>query len=490
MPDINSILENENFGQVVNNLCVDTMEYRTPREYLEEYRGERKRRKTSVGWREPKKLAVYSETLKDAEGNPLKIEDKTVDVARIITNFPKKVVRTSVAFMLGGRMTISAEDQNDGFKEFKRVWELRLKMHSILRKFSRCVLSETKAAIIFYPAISIRFDGTKQAALKAKILSEPIQDNTASEFYPHFDDNDDMDGFIHKFQIRIDGITRDRAIIWTREKIITGTQTYGGWEVVDVVNPFGLIPVVYAEVPEPDWDESAPVMDAREMRLSRMADTNDYFSEPIMKTFGETDLPSKETVGKQISFPMKVDSDSGKEYHGDAEYLAWQQSIDSIKKELEETKDEMEGGSATPDFSFNNMKGIGNVSGVSRKFMTLGATIKASENMEVFGPVVQRCISVVVAGISNITNIKYKQQLIDNWITVDFESILPKDPVEDANVLSLANGGLAFNSRQSIVTNSPLTPVGDVEGELARMADDAKADAALTSSIGANAFGG
>jgi hypothetical protein len=208
-----------------------------------------------------------------------------------------------------------------------------------------------------------------------------------------------------------------------------------------------------------------------------------------MKTFGETDLPSKETVGKQISFPMKVDPDSGKEYHGDAEYLAWQQSIDSIKKELEETKDEMEGGSATPDFSFNNMKGIGNVSGVSRKFMTLGATIKASENMEVFGPVVQRCISVVIAGISNITNIKYKQQLIDNWISVDFESILPKDPVEDANILSLANGGLAFNSRQSIVTNSPLTPSGDVEGELARMAQDEKAAATIQSSIGANAFG-
>jgi len=490
MPDINSILENENFGQVINNLCVDTMEYRTPREYLEEYNGERKRRKTSVGWREPKKLAVYSETLKDALGNPLKIEDKTVDVARIVTNFPKKVVRTSVAFMFGGRMTISAEDQNDGFKEFKRVWERKLKMQAILKEFSRKVLSETKAAIVFYPSISKRFDGSKSAELKAKILSQPIQDTVTSEFYPHFDDNDDMDGFIHKFQIRVDGVTRDRAIIWTSEKIVTGTQSYGGWEVVEAANLFGLIPVVYAETQKPEWDEIAPVMDAREMRLSRMADTNDYFAEPIMKTFGETDLPSKNTVGKEISFPIKVDPDSQKEYHGDAEFLAWQQSIDSVKKELEETKDEMDGGSATPDFSFNNMKGIGNLSGVSRKFMTLDATIKASENMEIFGPAKQRCVSVIVAGIANITNIKYRQQLIDNWITVDFDSILPKDPVEDANVLSIANGGKAFNSQQTIVTNSPLTPSGDVEGEIARMADDAKAEATLTSSIGANAFGG
>jgi len=275
----------------------------------------------------------------------------------------------------------------------------------------------------------------------------------------------------------------------TSDKIITGTQSYGGWELVETPNIFGLIPVVYAERPEPEWDEVAPVMDAREMRLSRTSDTNDYFGEPILKTFGETDLPSKKTSGKELSFPIKV-SDEGKEYHGDAEFMSWNQSIDSVKTELEETKSEMEGGSATPDFSFNNMKSVGNVSGVSRRFMTLDATIKASDNMETFGPAVQRCISVVTAGIANITNIKYRQQLINNWITYKFESILPKDPVENATVLSLANGGKPFNSQQSVVSNSSLTPAGDVEGELKRMAEDEKASATLNSSIGANSFGG
>ena len=53
MPSINDILANEDFGQVVSSLCVDTIEYREPREYYKEYHGERRRRKTSVGWREP-----------------------------------------------------------------------------------------------------------------------------------------------------------------------------------------------------------------------------------------------------------------------------------------------------------------------------------------------------------------------------------------------------------------------------------------------------
>lgn len=62
MPGISEILSNDDFSRIVSDLCVDTIEDRDPKEYLEEYNGERRRRKTSVGFREPKKVAVYSDT--------------------------------------------------------------------------------------------------------------------------------------------------------------------------------------------------------------------------------------------------------------------------------------------------------------------------------------------------------------------------------------------------------------------------------------------
>lgn len=74
MPTIDEILSNDDFGQVIGTLCVDVIENREPREYYNEFHGERRCRKTSVGWREPKRLAVYSETLKDKRGNPLRLE--------------------------------------------------------------------------------------------------------------------------------------------------------------------------------------------------------------------------------------------------------------------------------------------------------------------------------------------------------------------------------------------------------------------------------
>ena len=129
MPDIKDILKNEDFGSIVGDLCVDTRENRNPREYMEEYDGDRTRRKESVGYREPKKIAVYSETEKEVdpdtgEEKPRRLEDKTVEVAQIVTNLPKKIVRTSVAFLFGGEMTITAEDPNNGFTEFKNIYKL------------------------------------------------------------------------------------------------------------------------------------------------------------------------------------------------------------------------------------------------------------------------------------------------------------------------------------------------------------------------------
>ena len=63
MPDIKDILRNEDFGSIVGDLCVDTRENRNPREYMEEYNGDRTRRKESVGYREPKKIAVFIKRL-------------------------------------------------------------------------------------------------------------------------------------------------------------------------------------------------------------------------------------------------------------------------------------------------------------------------------------------------------------------------------------------------------------------------------------------
>ena len=209
MASISDILVQDDFGRIVSDLCVDTIENREPREYLEEYNGMRRRRTTSVGFREPKTVAVYSETEEElntqtGKMEPKRLEDKTVPVAKIVTNIPKKIVRTAAAFLFGGDMTITADNTDDAsLEDFKKIFVRKLKMKSVLMSFARKVLSETKAAIVFYPVNKV-INGKKVPELKAKILSLPKDDNVTYEFYPHFDDDDDMDAFIHKFTTKID----------------------------------------------------------------------------------------------------------------------------------------------------------------------------------------------------------------------------------------------------------------------------------------------
>jgi len=308
-----------------------------------------------------------------------------------------------------------------------------------------------------------------------KTLSVPRNENTFSEFYPHFDDNDDMDAFIHRYQVNSNGMIRNSCTIWMADKIITAIDEMGGWVIKEVPNLFGKIPVVYADVFQPEWDEVAFLMDAREMRISRMVDTNDYYGDPMLKTFDVADLPTKDTVGKELSFTSKVHPETQQLYHGDAEYLTWNGSQPSVDKELEETKCELFSGTSTPDLSFDNLKGIGNLSGVARKFMLMDATIKASENMETFGPVVQRCVSVVLAGICNITNIKYRSQLVNNLIDVEFGSILPEDLAESLQTLSIANGGKPINAQRTVTAHSPLTEDLDEEMKLMEEEEDTAA---------------
>ncbi len=480
MPDIKDILKKDDFGSIVGDLCVDTRENRNPREYMEEYEGDRTRRKESVGYRESKKIAVYSDTEKEVdpetgEEKPKRLEDKTVEVAQTVTNLPKKIVRTSVAFLFGGEMTITAEDPNDGFSEFKKVYKRKLKMQSVLKEFARKVLSETKAAIVFYPVT--RDDGKSQ--LKVKILSTPKDSNTECEFYPHFDEDDDMDGFLYKYNAEVDGRICECVKIYTKDTIYSGIMD-GIWKVKRTKNRFGKIPVVYAEVDCPDWDDVANLIDKKEMRLSRLSDTNDYFSEPILKTYGLANLPNKETVGKELNFGMEVDPDTGTSYHGDADYLAWQQSCESVTLELNQLDDAIHSGASSPDLSMSKLMGLGNLSGTSRRFMLIDAEIKASEQMEIFGPAVQRTVAIIQAGMANITHTKYTSQLNDNYIEVEFGSILPQDLAEELKNLETAS---LFNSKETIIKNSPYTD--NVEEELSRKKQDEKDTAQNNSFLGA-----
>lgn len=476
MPDIATILQEPDFKKVVEALCKDTIEGREPEAYLKEYKGDRTRRETSVGNREDKSIDLYSDTEfeEDAEGNqvPKKIGTDTVPVARIHTNIPKKVVRTAAAFLFGGEMNISFMEDNEGTEYFRTMVEKKLKLKAVLKEFARTVMVETKAALLFYPKEVITTKGIV-IELRVRLLSQK-----SGEFYPHFDDYGDMDGFIRKYKAvnPEDAKEHDYAWIQTTEQNITSVDMDGTWVTAAEPNLFGKLSIVYAEQDLPEWEDEATTMDAVEMRISRLFDTNDYFSEPILKSYGATTLPSKKTVGKQIEFEVKVDPDTMKEYHGDADYLTWQQSVESIKLELDTNINEVFSGTSTPNLSFENLKSVGNITGIGMKFMFLDAFIKAMEKMEIFEPAVQRAAHIIIAGITNICDPGMAGQFEENDVEITFGSVLPDDLREEMEVLQIANGNKPINARRTVTARSRFTKDVDEEMKLIEEEDKAEAD--------------
>lgn len=472
---IDEILHLPDFKKTVDILTKDTRENRNREEYLSEYKGERTRRQNSVDNREDKQVEVFSETETEIDKNgnevPKSLGTKPVFVAKVKTNIPKRIVRIATAFLFGGKMNISFAEDSEGSQHFKDVFCDKLKMKSVFNAFANVVKTETKSAMIFYPRPGVDDKGKAITEIKVKILSFKNGD-----FFPHFDEYGDMDAFTRTYKsiYAEDGKEHDFLWIQTSTQELLFVDISGEWKIVDgypQANMAKKITVVYAEQDQPEWEDVAVLIDYYENRLSRMVDTNDYFGDPILKNYGESSLPSKNTVGKQISYPIKVDEETGKTYHGDADYLVWQQSIDSIKLELETLKNEVYAGSSTPDLSFENMKSIGSLSGSAIELMFLEAFIKAAESMEIFGPVVQRSVSVVRALISNVTNTKYANDLKTAKPKVEFSSVLPDDLKEMVDVLVSANGGKPINSQETIISRSPFTQ--NAQEELARIKQEA-----------------
>src|SRR4030043_265795 len=223
MPSISEILEKnkENYKGLIDALSIDTVESRSEEEYHEEYDGVRTRRIKSVGKRENKTYTVMKE---NEDGSLTKTnEKKTVYVSKIIFPFPRKIVRTAVHFLFGGKMVVSAEEPGEAFDEFKRVWSDQLKMQARLKSLARICMIETKAAVLFYPQPAVEGE---EKILKLRAMNLTKEN---SDFYPHFDDYGDMDAFIRKYTKTVDNKPVEYADIYMADKILKLSKESGDW---------------------------------------------------------------------------------------------------------------------------------------------------------------------------------------------------------------------------------------------------------------------
>jgi len=409
------------------------------------YSNERELRDTQVG------KIQQDKTVKNKDG-----ASKLVKQVKLSIPFQKKIVTNSTAFEVGKPVSLipNTENKNAKLPELiKKLWKVN-RIDSIIQKLVYLKKAQTEGALMFF------IEETKAQSLYIKLLSKigfsetkkqiklKILDNRHGTMYPYFDGYGDMKAFVWEF------ITKqgDKSITntWIYDEKNVYKLILGSDEIITVAHGFDRIPIVYVCQEETEWKDAQVLIDRYEVALSKLAGSNDYTAHPMIKVFGEVlNAPDKDEDGKAWMIPIKRDKD-GNEIKGDVQLITNPNSADSTDLELSKIEDLIWGITSTVNLSFNNVKGLGNISGVALTLMFLDSNIKATLNEGDNRTMIERIINVLIGGIITTTNTILKSETNDLYFDVNFNSILPTDLKEAVETVSQAVTAGVMSKRTAI----------------------------------------
>lgn len=418
------------------------------------------------------------EILADPDRLPKTVGDtaetrRTVKHTSEVLNFQKRITDSAVTFLFGKPVKlILNSDNKEPLNLINQVWKQN-KLDYFNKTLARDLFVECKVAELWYiPAVL-------PAKIKIKLLSK----RTGYEFYPHFDDDGDMDAFTVIYTTKDDaGKVQQNTDIYTANLIYRGVKK-DNWEVKISNNLTGKIPIVYYTQDEPEWESVKTEINRIEYLISNFADTNDYFGSPILQIKGRAEqLPKKEDSGKVVEIAPAVNPQTGETtYPGSVEFVTWDRAPEAIKIEYDILKDIIYGMTQTPDLSFNNIKGMSSISGIALRLMFSDALFKSLDKQEIFGAAFERRLSILKSMIAT-TDISKTQMLNDADIDIVFQDVLPVEIDTLIKALSLARGGEPIMSEETAIQMNPL--VLDSEKETERLAGDNSKLKSLAESYG------
>lgn len=406
-------------------------------------------------------------------------------VARIGFSFQDIIVNRAVSFLFGSEVTLDCEPE--GNKQ-ELVLSMLTKVltsnkSSNLNKELACRLfSETECAEYWYPVKDEDYWSKYSTVAKYKLRCKIFSPFLGDFLYPHFDQYGDMDAFSRGYYINeangaeaskqveyLDCYTRDfiyrfkNSGQWMRVPFITTDPETGEETEVDMApNYAGRIPIVYYRQPKSEWEKVQSLIERYEDRVSNLADTNDYFGHPMLTVDGEVvGMPDKGERGKILQLGNGVK----------AAYLAWDQAPESVKLELDTLKNSIYSLTQTPDISFEQIKGLGNISGVALKLLFLDAHLKAQSKISIFSTALQRRYNII-KGFIGAMDADVKNESSNLEVAPIITPYLPSNETELIQMLVSATGGKAVMSQKTAVKLAG--QVADTNAELEQIQKEEK----------------
>ncbi|MGG5506719.1 MULTISPECIES: phage portal protein [unclassified Myroides] len=381
---------------------------------------------------------------------------KNVPQVKLSIPFQKKIVTNSTAFEVGKPVTLTANTDNKKSKLpdlVKKLW-VSNRIDHLIQKLVYLKKAQTEGALLFYISDIKESSFIKKAFTKLgftdvkKQIKVKLLDNRKGSMFPYFDDLGDMKAFVWEFKVT----NKEKSVThtWIYDKTNVYKTNSENDEVKKEPHGFDRIPIDYVDQENTEWHDAISLIDRIEVTLSKLCGSNDYTAHPMVKIFGDVqNAPEKDEDGKAWMIPIKFDDD-GNEIKGDVELITNPNSSDSVKLELDKLEDLIYGLTSTVNLSFNNVKGLGNISGVALTLMFLDSNIKASLNEGDNRTMIERIINILIGGITTTTNTKLASEASDLFYDIQFNSILPTDLKEAVETVSQAVTSGVMSKRTAV----------------------------------------
>lgn len=373
----------------------------------------------------------------DENGNPI-METIFVRVNRIALALQKIIVMRAVAFLAGGQINLKANAVTPAEIELGKLINDCWKANKLDFKnidIAERLKSETECVEIWYSTAN----KNKKVELKLRVYS-PSQ---GFRLYPVFDAMGDMIAFgIEWDDLRAKTRHFD---IYTDTEITRYIDTGKGWTLTETIKIlYGKMPCIFYKQHRPEWSIVQSLIDRLELVASNHGDTNDYHASPTLVASG--------TV---LSAAQK--GETGKIYEletgGDIKYVTWDNAPQSIKMEIENLEKWIYTLTQTPNISFQEMKGLGNLSGTALERIMIDAHLKAVlQQKGNFGEMIQRRLNFMKAALIEMNpQISGIEAASDMNIEAQF-TLFNIDDLSDKIAVALAgNGGKpVLTHKQSI----------------------------------------
>lgn len=338
-------------------------------------------------------------------------------------------------FLLGKPIEWKKDDGDDEVYELYLNYLQEIRFDSMMRKVKRLAGSETESAISFNITRETDAEGNENIDVKPFVVARSL----GYRLRPMFDQYGDLVALAYGYNLRETGKNVHHWDILTKDYTFYCKKTSLGWSVDPYPNPTGKINSVYFKQKK-SWDGAVPRLEREEMLDSKVGDTNNYFADPMASATADViqGLKDADKPGRIIQLTGSNSSFS---------YITPPQDSEARNTEMGKLQESILFDTFTPDFSYDNMKGLGTLSGVAMHNALILGFIKRDNNKEIYGEMVDRLRSVIFS----ILKLKYpnKASKIDK-LKVSFKFAEPFD--DDKTTYWNAVGNLRANKLVSLET--------------------------------------